>query len=209
MPALRSTPGTGNARLPSTGHWVGPILCLSILLSLSVCRSTSAASDLHPTPNETSAITTPATTGAPTTSPQLSARQAMKRFLELIRGSKTVADITPERMGAVMGVVIQAAAPGHYGYGQALPGHWAFSMERQEPASAPPRVSLSFSPIPGKPSSADAACEPDFAHFSQALQDMGFSREASRGEHGRRVFDLFERSGMRVEVSPRRAFRAG
>lgn len=204
MPALRSTSEARHSRHASAGHRAGLVSCLSILFSLSACRSSSAASDPHATPaKENQTMSTPATSDAPPAGPQLTARQAMERFLELIRSSPTVADITPGHMHDVMGVDIQSAAPGHYGYGQALPGNWAFSVERQEPPSLAPRVSLAFAPIPGRQASPDAVCEPDFAHFAQALQNMGFSRHASRGEHDRRVFDVFERPGMQVQVYPR------
>lgn len=172
-----------------------------ILIMLGACHQLSAVREPHPGHvMETHAMTTPATSDP--TRAQLSAQQAMERFLGLIRATRTLQDITPESMHEAMGVDIRSVSPDHYGYGQALPGNWAFSVERHA-GGAGPQVNLSFSPIPGKNASPEAACEPDFAHFADALLGMGFTRRASHGEHNRWLFDYFERPGMRVEVYPR------
>ncbi|AND67482.1 hypothetical protein ATSB10_00280 [Dyella thiooxydans] len=173
-----------------------------ILTMLGACRGLPAAPKPHPEhAMETHPMTTPATSDP--TRVQLSAQQAMERFLDLIRATRTLQDITPESMHEAMGVDIQSVSPDHYGYGQALPGNWAFSVERKDAGGAGPQVNLSFSPIPGKSASPEGACEPDFAHFADALLGMGFTRHASHGEHSRWLFDYFERPGMRVEVYPR------
>ncbi len=150
-------------------------------------------------------MSTPAAADATTAHAQLSAKQAMERFLELIRSSASVQDFTVERMSQIMGVPMQVAATGHYGYGQPLPGNWAVGIERQEVASIGTSVSFSVQPIPGKDAEGDAACDPNFAQFTQTLEQNGFSREVLRGEHNRHLYDAFTRTGLRVEVYPRNA----
>jgi hypothetical protein len=147
-------------------------------------------------------MTRPTSTEAPASHPPLTARQAIERFLGLTRTTKTLQDVTPQSMHQAMGVAIQSVSSDHYGYGQALPGHWAFSIERHEVGPARPQVNLSFGPIPGKQASPRDICEPDVAHVAQALQGMGFTRNSSYGEHQRWLYDDFERPGLRVEVYP-------
>ncbi|WP_158884130.1 hypothetical protein [Rhodanobacter sp. L36] len=148
-------------------------------------------------------MTTPTTSNAsPATHSSLTAKQALDRFVELIRTTNVVQDVTPDRLQQTIGVPINIETPEHYGYGQALSGEWAFSVERQIPSSGHPEVSLSFDPLPGKDASSKDICDPDFAHVTGALEHMGFARHSMRGEHDRWLFDYFERVGMRVEVYP-------
>ena len=139
------------------------------------------------------------TTSAATDS--LSASQALQRTLELIRGSKSVADITPESMQGAFGVPVKKVDAEEFGYGQRLPGNWAFSIMRQE-VDGEGRVDLNFDPLPGTQAALKDICEPDFARFTAELESMGFARHSAHGEHNRWTYDAFERPGMRVEVYP-------
>jgi len=139
------------------------------------------------------------TTSAATDS--LSASQALQRTLELIRGSKSVADITPESMQGAFGVPVKKVDPEEFGYGQRLPGNWAFSIMRQD-VDGEGRVDLNFDPLPGTQAALKDICEPDFARFTAELETMGFARHSQHGEHNRWTYDAFERPGMRVEVYP-------
>lgn len=206
MTALRIDPARRSVRTDAPRHALALTVGFSILGLLSACQSSPALSDAISSPSkEIHAMSTPATADANTPKAQLSAKQAMERFLELIRGSASVEDFTADRMSQVMGVTMQVAGPGHYGYGQPLPGNWAVGIERQDVAAIGPRVSFSVQPIPGKDVEASAACDPNFAQFTQTLEQNGFSREAIRGEHNRHLYDAFTRTGLRVEVYPRKA----
>ena len=204
MPALRIYPARSSLHLSAPRHAFALVVVFSTFCVLSACQSSPALSDPISSPSkEIHAMSTPATADAATAHAQFSAKQAMERFLELIRSSASVQDFTVERMSQVMGVPMQVAAPGHYGYGQSLPGDWAVGIERQDVASMGPRVSFSIQPIPGKNVEPGAGCDPNFAHFTQTLLKMGFSREAMRGEHGRHLYDAFTRPGLRIEVYAR------
>ncbi|MBT2119143.1 hypothetical protein KK141_18350 [Dyella sp. LX-66] len=141
------------------------------------------------------------TTAATGSSSGLSASQALQRTLELIRASKSVADITPESMQGAFGVEVKKVDPQQFGYGQRLPGNWAFSIMRQEVSGAG-RVDLNFNPLPGTQAALEDICDPDFARFTAELESMGFARHSAHGEHNRWTYDAFERPGMRVEVYP-------
>lgn len=121
-------------------------------------------------------------------------------MLSLVQASSRVADITPQTVQRAFGVPVKVVDSNYFGYGQRLPGNWGFSIEKQTTDSAGTWASLTFSPIPGMQASLRDICEPDFARFTAALESMGFARHAQRGEHGRWLFDGFERPGMQVEV---------
>ena len=56
-------------------------------------------------------------------SPRLDAEQSLLRLLELIRGSKTVQDITPARLQQIFDVEFTAAS-GRFGFGEHLTRDW-------------------------------------------------------------------------------------
>ncbi|VWB41544.1 hypothetical protein [Burkholderia lata] len=136
----------------------------------------------------------------------LSTTQALQRMLALIQASSQVTDITPETVHRIFGVQTTAIGKDQFGYGQRLPGNWAFSIQRVTVGEIGPRVDLMFDPIPGTQASPLTPCEPTFAQFTEALESMGFSRHTHYGEHSRRIFDSFERQRMYVEVYPLSAF---
>ena len=78
-------------------------------------------------------------------SQDLTARQALERMLELIRGIHGIADVTPELLQRTMGKDVRRIEEGHFGFGQRLPGNWAFSVERYllQPHDAP-QLELGF-----------------------------------------------------------------
>lgn len=137
-----------------------------------------------------------------TASAHVTAEQAMHGLLELIRATPSVAELTPETMGERLGLPIKRLSTDHFGYAQPLSGGWAFSVERQQVGSLGPRVDLIFSPIgEGRPA-ATPICTPDFGHFTKELERMGFKRQRAYGEHGRWIYDAFDRPGQHVEVYP-------
>ncbi|MBN3831882.1 hypothetical protein [Burkholderia sp. Ac-20344] len=136
----------------------------------------------------------------------LSTTQALQRMLALIQASSQVTDITPETVHRIFGVQTKVIGKDQFGYGQRLPGNWAFSLQRLTIGDIGPRVDLMFDPIPGAQASPLTTCEPTFAQFTEALESIGFSRHTHYGEHDRWIFDSFERQRMHVEVFPHRAF---
>ncbi|HHX4054826.1 MAG: hypothetical protein ACN6QT_18050 [Burkholderia contaminans] len=171
-----------------------------VVAALSVCIPFGS---VHGQPAD---ATTPDPAGnSPTesrTPANLSATQALQRMLALIQASGQVTDITPETVHRIFGVQTTAIGKDQFGYGQRLPGNWAFSLQRVTVGDTGPRVDLIFDPIPGTQASPLTACEPTFAQFTHALESMGFSRHTHYGEHGRWVFDSFERPRMDIRVYP-------
>lgn len=189
-------------RVVSTARFFTP---MTVMAALSLClpfgRTHGQPADAIPTQASKAQIESQ-------TSPSLTATQALQRMLELIRASSRVTDITPETVHRIFGVQVKVIDQDRFGYGQRLPGNWAFSLERiTGDGIGGTRLDLIFDPIPGAQASPlPTTCEPNFAQFTEALVSMGFSRQSRYGEHGRWIFDAFERPGMHVEVSPLRAF---
>src|ERR1700754_656559 len=108
----------------------------------------------------------------------VTAEQAMRGMLELIRTTPSVAELTPEAMGERLGLPIKRLSTDHFGYAQPLSGGWAFSVERQQVGAVGPRVDLIFSPVGEDRPAATPICTPDFGHFTQELERMGFNARA-------------------------------
>lgn len=146
---------------------------------------------------------TPTATASQAFSPRLDAEQSLLRLLELIRGSKTIADITPERLHTIFGVDFTVAS-GRSGFGERLTRDWWSSLELDPDHPYGPRFEFSFRPdqTGAYPPFSDI-CQIDFDHFAAELQKMGFSRETYRAEHNRVIHDLFQRDGLTVTVYTR------
>lgn len=153
--------------------------------------------------------------------PKINAAQALQRVLELIRTSNTAADLTHDRVEQVMGVPLHEKGR-IYWFGERVAPHWShgFSLAKDPGASSAeqaPRFDYGFSPDPlnSTPPMTDI-CQLDFDQFKAALQAMGFTARsvydspphAPPGQdslpHGRRMYDSFDRPGMRVQVYPER-----
>jgi hypothetical protein len=151
---------------------------------------------------ETSAMT-PTATASQAFSPRLDAEQSLLRLLELIRGSKTVQDITTERLQQTFGVEFTVDA-GRSGFGERLTRDWWSSIELDPTHPYGPRVEFSFRPDQaGTYPPFSGICKIDFDRFAADLQKMGFSRETYRAEHNRVIHDLFQREGLTVTVYTR------
>lgn len=137
-------------------------------------------------------------------SPQdLTAKQALERMLELIRGIHAVTEVTPDLLQRAMGKDVHQIETGRFGFGQRLPGDWAFRVERYllQPHDEAQLV-LGFDPASDTDAAPVTACDPDYAAFTAALEGMGFARHPAYGEHGRWKYDAFDKPGIRVEVYP-------
>jgi hypothetical protein len=173
-------------------------------LGLAACaHSPSPDSPASPgSTKETSAMTSTAT-ASQAFSPRLDAEQSLLRLLELIRGSKTIADITPERLHATFGVDFTVDS-GRSGFGERLTREWWSSLELDPSNPYGARFEFSFRPDQAGtyPPFSDI-CQVDFDRFAAELQKMGFSRETYRAEHNRVIHDLFQRDGLTVTVYTR------
>ncbi|WP_254617179.1 hypothetical protein [Burkholderia metallica] len=113
--------------------------------------------------------------------------------------------MTPDAVHRTFGVQTKATAKDSFGYGQRLPGNWAFGIERSVVEGSGTQVELGFDPIPGMQAVPLTTCEPNFAQFTGALESMGFNHRTRYGEHGRRIAEIFWRQDMSVEVASYRA----
>lgn len=142
-------------------------------------------------------------TASQTFSPRLDAGQSLLRLLELIRGSKTIADITPARLQSTFGVDFTVES-GRPGFGERLTGDWWSSFELDPDNAYGARFEFSFRPNQaGSYPPFTGICQIDFDRFSDELKAMGFSRETYRAEHNRVIHDLFQRDGLTVTVYTR------
>lgn len=105
----------------------------------------------------------------------ISAAEIGQRFLKLIEGLQTKADITESRINQVIGVtLVPNEGDWWYGYKQDLADGWFFTLDFV-PASAqrPPRVGLSFEHREDRLADMAAACV-SFDEYHNALKAMGF-----------------------------------
>ena len=136
-------------------------------------------------------------------SPRLDAERSLLRLLDLIRDSRTIRDITAERLQQIFGVAF-ASDDGRLGFGERLTGDWWSSFEFDPASTDGPRFEFSFRPDPpGTYPPLSDICKVDFDRFAAELQTMGFKRDTYRGEHNRVIHDLFQREGLTVTVHTR------
>lgn len=168
-------------------------------LTLSACAHAPSAPR---TAQETPAMTQDA--AAPSSfSPRLDAGQALSRLLALIRGSRTVQDITPSRLQETFGVPFGEQG-GRLAYAEQLTPEWWASYE-WDPARAQ-GAQFEFAFRPGNPDADPdytGICTMDYDAFAAELKAQGFGHQTYRGEHGRAIEERFERAGMRVAVQTR------
>lgn len=185
-------------RQPSRGGSWAAHLGVAVTLTFALATPLACAKDMG---YAALGGRTSATRGATPSGP-ITATRALDGVMALIRSHTTVAELTPESMGQALGVSVTRVSAEHYGYTQQLPGDWSFSVQRQLVPSVGPRVDLAFSTVDEAEPSPQVICSPDFAHFTAALEPLGFTRTTSRGEHGRWIFDAFDRPGQHIEVYP-------
>lgn len=136
-------------------------------------------------------------------SPRLDAGQALTRVLALIRGSRTVQDITPARLQETFGVPF-AEQGGRLAFAEQLTPAWWAAYEWDPARAQGAQFEFAF-----RPGDADAdpdytdICALDYDRFAAELEAQGFRHETYRGEHGRAIEERFERAGMRVAVQTR------
>lgn len=146
---------------------------------------------------------TTASAAEQTFSPRLDAEQSLLRLLDLIRDTKTVADITPDRLQTIFGVSF-AESDGRFGFAEQLSRDWWSSYEWDPTRSYGPQFEFAFRPAqPDAYPTASGICALDFERFAAELQTQGFKRETYRAEHNRVIHDRFERQGLTVTVYTR------
>ncbi len=146
---------------------------------------------------------TPTTTASQSFSPRLNAEQSLLRLLDLIRDSKTVADITPERLQATFGVPFDES-DGRFGFAEQLSHDWWTTYDLNPKRAYGTQFELAFRPSrPDEYPAATEICTVDFERFAAELQKQGFSRNTYRAEHNRVIHERFERPGLAVTVYTR------
>jgi hypothetical protein len=136
-------------------------------------------------------------------SPRLDAEQSLLRVLDLIRDSKTIQDITTERLRATFDVPFVESA-GRFGFAEQLARDWWSSYEWDPTRAYGAQFEFAFRPSqPDAYPAATAVCAVDFERFAAELQKQGFRRETYRAEHNRVIHERFERPGLTVTVYTR------
>lgn len=131
----------------------------------------------------------------------LTAEQLLLGLLDLIKTTRSASELTIERVSAAMKQPALTFGSGHFGYGGKLTPEWGYGFEVKKAGAPGTRLDLNFIDItPGKKASATALCKIDFERFSSELQSAGFTREAVRGEHGRIIYNRFDRPELSVKV---------
>ncbi len=136
----------------------------------------------------------------PKIQPKLAAEQVLLRLLEVIRGSESIRDFTPEYLSKIMGVEFTIYRPGNYGFGEQLTADWWYGLEVNQYSGGQQFV-LSFDAEKKKlyPDMTEI-CQVDFEYFSTNLEKFGFTRSKDYAEHGRYVGDSFIKSKMRIKI---------
>lgn len=146
---------------------------------------------------------TTASAAEQTFSPRLDAEHALLRLLDLIRDSKSVEDIAPERLQKTFDLPF-AEHSGRLGFAEQLSRDWWSSYEWDPTRAYGKQFEFAFRPAqPDAYPTATDICAVDFERFAAELQAMGFARETYRGEHNRVIHERFERPGLTVTVYTR------
>jgi hypothetical protein len=139
---------------------------------------------------------------APAAAPRLDSEQALTRLLALIRSSERVEEFTSDRLSQAFGVPVQVFEPDYWGFGERLSARWSYSIEGRRPPKIGARFAFGFNDGPGDAPQIDDICGVDYVRFTAELEAMGFRRQPYRGEHGRFLYDRFERPGMGLQTYP-------
>lgn len=176
-----------------------PLAC-PLVLALAACAHGPSSRDRSA--KENAPMTTTAT-AAEAFAPKLDAEQSLRRLLDLIRSSRSVSDITAERLREVFGVSFSEAS-GRHGFAERLTRDWWSSFELDPNSAYGPRFEFAFRPDPPNANpAASAICALDYKAFAAELEAMGFRHETYRAEHNRIIHEQFERPGMTVQVYTR------
>lgn len=146
---------------------------------------------------------TSASAAGQTFAPRLDAEQALLRLLDLIRDSRTVADITAERLQRVFDLPFTESG-GRFGFAEQLSRDWWSSYELDPTRAYGAQFEFAFRPAqPEAYPAATDICALDFQRFAAELQKQGFTRDTYRAEHNRVIHDRFAREGLTVTVYTR------
>jgi hypothetical protein len=129
------------------------------------------------------------------------AEAALLKLLELIRGSKSIEDFTPERVSKVMGLQMHFDGD-RFGAAEGLTPDWSYGFYVNRAGLDGPLFLFSFDPRgSNKNPPANAICQFDFDSFAREMQGIGFSHETIYGEHGRLISHRFDRVGFYIQVA--------
>lgn len=193
--ALRSASRTARSRA------LRRLVVLLLAAAASACAaSPPPAATPSASSQETSAMTA---STAPPAAPRLNAEQTLRRLLDLVRDTRTVADIDAAGLSKAFGVDF-ATAEGRLGYSERVAAGWWSSIELDPSAASGPRLEVAFRPeAPGTYPPLTDICALDYDRFAAGLTAMGLSHRTYRGEHNRMIHESFEREGLNLTVYTR------
>lgn len=126
------------------------------------------------------------------------------RLIDLIKQSKSVHDLTPDAVSAVMQQPVTFFTPDRFGYRGLLTADWRFTLDVKTVKSVTERLDLDFiDRTPNRSAPATEICQIDFDRFAAEMAKAGFSRTTINGEHGIVVYDRFDRPNLSIKVSTR------
>ncbi len=180
-----------------------PVYTLLATFALGACAHPSAVPP-SATVTETSVMTS-SSPSVPATE-NVTADDLLSHVLEVIEGSRTLSDLTPEYLSATMGQAVHTVKndPRRYRAFGPLTREWSYGFGVDETQLDGRWFEFRFDPTAaGASPPMSEICRLDFDGFTRQLEQMGFVRERNVAEHGRWMSDFFTRPGMRVEVFPR------
>lgn len=126
------------------------------------------------------------------------------RLIDLIKQSRSIQDLTPDRVSAVMQQPVTFFTPDRFGYRGPLTADWRFTLDVRTVNSVTERLDLDFiDRTPSRSAPATEICQIDFDRFASEMAKAGFSRTTINGEHGIVVYDRFDRPNLSIKVSTR------
>lgn len=168
-------------------------------VAVSACSASPTA--LSPTQGS---FSMPTSSQADTQSQSPTAELLLLRLIDLIKQSKSVRDLTPDRVSAVMQQPVTFFTPDRFGYRGPLTADWRFTLDVRTVNSVTERLDLDFiDRTANRSATATEICQIDFDRFASEMAKAGFSRTTINGEHGTVVYDRFDRPNLSIKVSTR------
>lgn len=143
---------------------------------------------------------TTATTSAAGANPTLDAEQIGRRFLRLIEGLTSRADLSEQRIREATGIELKPGESGPF-YSQPLQADWYYLLNYvPESASLKRGVGLEFGNSKDRYADPSPICSLSFENYHSALEAMGFRAEATRGEIGQVVDWRYHRGDISLSL---------
>jgi hypothetical protein len=143
----------------------------------------------------------------PATTPALTAEEVGKRFLALLEGITSRADLTVERVQGAMGLVLKDSPNGPF-HTQSLGGGWHYvlSVQPETPPGNSISLNLEFIDPSNRFADMSSICGLTFENYHNALKAMGyrdvFQYDQIDGQVGRLIGVDYEKDGFFVSIQP-------